>query len=156
MRIAQAPPQVEEEPGRRGERFIIIHSLDHARSALGAAQALALPLTLASATGAGGYAGPPWFKSVIDLAAAEFPGVTLSAVLDCGEEAGTALAALRHGLRRVRFTGGAAAAARLADIAGQHGAIIERGDLRPALDLLDCRDPEASCRAFLAGNAGAV
>jgi hypothetical protein len=155
MRIAQAPPQAEQGGGR-GERFIVIHSLDHARSAAGAAQALALPLTLASAAGAGGYVGPPWFKSVIDSAAAEFPGVRLSAVLDCGEEAGTALAALRHGLRRVRFTGGAAAAARLADIAGQLGAVIERGELRPALDLLDCRDLEASCRAFLAGNAGAV
>jgi hypothetical protein len=156
MRIAQAPSQAEPEAGRRGERFIVVHSLEQARSALGAAQALALPLTLASAAGAGGYAGPLWFKSIIDTAAAEFPEVRLSAVLDCGDEAGTALAALRHGLRRIRVTGSPAAAERLADIAGQLGAVIERGELRPALDLLDCRDFEASCRAFLAGNSGSV
>jgi hypothetical protein len=155
MRIAQASPGAEEV-GRRGERFIVIHSLDHARVALGAAQGLAVPVTLASAAGAGGYGGPRWFKSVVDLAAAEFPDVALSAVLDCGEEAGTVLAALRHGVQGIRFTGSAAAAARLADIAGQRGAVILRGELRPALDLLDCPDPQSSCRAFLAGNDGAI
>lgn len=132
--------------------FIIIHSLEHARAALAAASALGTTVTLASAPGAGGYAGPVWFKAMIDIAQAEVPECSAPAVLDCGAEAGTVLAALRHGLRRVRFTGGDEAASRLADIAKQHGAVLERSELRPALDLLDCKDPEAACRAFLAGN----
>jgi len=35
---------------------IIVHSLEHADAALAAADALAVPVTLASAAGAGGYA----------------------------------------------------------------------------------------------------
>ena len=36
---------------------------------------------------------------------AAHPGVAVEAVLDCGDEAGTVLAALRAGFKRVRFTG---------------------------------------------------
>jgi hypothetical protein len=66
------------------------------------------------------------------------------------------LAALRHGLKRVRFDGPDAVAARLADIAAQRGAAIERGALEPALDLIDRDDPEALCRAFLAAECHAL
>ncbi len=137
--------------GEGRERFVVIHSLEHARAALAAAEAAGTSVTLASAEAAGGYAGPGWFKAIVDIAAAEFPGVVTTCVLDCGEEAGTVLAALRLGLRRVRFTGPAAAAARLNEIAAEIGAVIERDALEPALDLCDETDPAAACRAFLAG-----
>jgi hypothetical protein len=113
-----------------------------------------MPLTLASAPGAGGYAGPAWFAALIEAAQAEYPGVLVTALLDCGEEPGTVLAAFRHGIRRVRFTGSEAAALRLVDIAGPLGAVIERGPIGPALDLLDCADPEAACRAYLSEHSG--
>jgi acyl-CoA reductase-like NAD-dependent aldehyde dehydrogenase len=63
------------------------------------------------------------------------------------------LAALRAGVRRVRFEGSAEAASHLGEIAAQYGATIERGAHAPALDLLDAADPEAACRAYLAGNS---
>jgi hypothetical protein len=110
-------------------------------------------VTLASAPGAGGYAGPAWFAALIETAKAEFPGSDVTSLLDCGEEPGTVLAAFRHGIRRVRFTGSEAAAMRLLDIAGSLGAVIERGDIGPTLDLLDCADPEAACRAHLSGSS---
>jgi len=71
-------------------------------------------------------------------------------VLDCGSEAGTTLAALRHGLARVRFTGSEAALQPLREIAQELGAEIETGDAPEALDLLNQRDPEAAARAYLA------
>ena len=129
---------------------IIIHSLAHARGALAAAHALKVPVTLASAAGAGGYAGPLWFKSLVETARADFPEVAVTAVLDCGGEAGTVLAALRHGIKRVRFTGKDAALASLRDIAQELGAEIETGTAPDALDLLSEPDPEASTRAYLA------
>lgn len=132
------------------ERFIIIHSPAHARAALAAAASLAVPVTLASAPGAGIYAGPGWFKAAIGIASSEYPAVEFTSVLDCGDEAGIVLAALRHGVSRVRFDGPDSVAARLADIAGQCGAVIERGALEPALDLLGRDDIETICRAFLA------
>jgi len=129
---------------------IIIHSLAHARAALAAARALQVPVTLASAAGAGGYAGPLWFKSLVETARADFPEADVTAVLDCGVEAGTTLAALRHGLKRVRFTGNDAALAPLRDIAEQLGAEIETGEAPNALDLLNEPDPAAATRAYLA------
>ncbi len=137
------------------ERFIVIHSLGHARAALEAAASLGVRVTLASAPGAGISAGPGWFKAVIEMARSEFPVVEISCVLDCGDAAGMVLAGLRQGLPRVRFDGPAATAARLADIAAQCGAVLERDPLEPALDLLDRDDPAASCRAFLAAERGA-
>jgi len=128
---------------------IIIHSLADARAALAAAQALNVPVTLVSAEGAGGYAGASWFKALIDAAAAEFPAVALTAVLDCADEPGTALNALRHGIKRLRFTGAAAPRRRLKDIAHELGAEIEMGTAPEALDLLDQRDPEKAVRAYL-------
>ena len=129
---------------------IVVHSLAHARAALAAARALEAPVTLASAAGAGGYAGPLWFKSLIAAARADCPEVDVTAVLDCGSEAGTTLAALRHGFKRVRFTGNEAALAPLREIAHGLGAEIETGDPPDALDLLDETDPEAAARAYLA------
>ena len=112
-----------------------------------------MPVTLASAPGAGGYAGPAWFAALLEIGQSEFPRCAVAAVLDCGEEPGTVLAAFRQGIHRVRFTGSEVAAARLADIAAPLGAVIERGDIGPALDLLDCPDPEASCLSYLSGNS---
>jgi len=104
-----------------------------------------------SAEGAGGYAGAMWFRSVLELASAEFPAVAVAAVLDCADEAGTVLNALRLGLKRVRFTGSAAALKRLEDIARQRGAEIETGKRPATLDLWHERDPEAACRQYLTG-----
>ena len=132
---------------------IIIHSLADARAALAAARALKSPIVLASTDAAGGYAGPAWFKAVVDQARAEFPEVAATVVLDCGDEAGTALVALQQGFACVRFTGGVAALKRLKDIAGQLGATIETGRRPAALDLLDQRDPESAARGYLAAPA---
>jgi hypothetical protein len=128
---------------------IIVHALADARAALAAAAALGRPVTLASAPGAGTYAGPRWFMALVAEAARDYPAVEVEAVIDCADEAGTALAALRSGCKRVRFTGGSALRAKLADIAGAQGATIEGEEEVAALDLLDRRDPEAACRAFL-------
>jgi fructose/tagatose bisphosphate aldolase len=131
---------------------IIIHSLDHARAALDAAATAGVPVVLASAEGAGGYAGPLWFKALVDIALAEHPGLAAAAVLDCGDEAGTTLGALRAGIKRVRFTGAEEVRQRLAAIAAQLGAEIESGAAPAALDLLDARDPKRLAQAYLAGN----
>jgi len=133
---------------------IIVHSLEHARAAVEAAAALGVPLTLASAPGAGGYAGPLWFKALVAAAAAAHPAVRVAAVLDCGDEPGTVLAALREGLKRVRFTGDPALRQRLAAIAAAQGAVLEGDDPVTALDLLDQRQVDRLCREFLGGTLG--
>jgi hypothetical protein len=46
-------------------------------------------------------------------------------VLDCGEEPGAALAALRRGVKRVRLAGPPETLRRVSDIALQLGAVVE-------------------------------
>jgi len=131
------------------ERAIIIHSLEHARAAVAAAADLGVSVTLASAPGAAGTVGPMWFAEVVARAAAEHPAVRVSAVLDCGESPGHILAALRQGIGRVRFTGRAPVAIKLAAIARRQGAEVVRGRLNTC-DLLDIGDPHEACRRWLA------
>ncbi len=129
---------------------IVVHSLTDACAALAAAAALGRDVTLASAAGAGAYAGPGWFKALTDEAMRAVPTAHCDTVLDCGAAPGFALAALQFGLKRVRFTGGDEVGRRLQAIAAQRGAVIETETV-PALDLRGVRQPEARCRAWLAG-----
>jgi hypothetical protein len=131
---------------------IVVHAFDQARSALAAAAALDCDVTLASAPGAGAYAGPGWFKALTEAAACAVPDAHYDTVLDCGAAPGIALAALRLGLKRVRFRGRAEALRRLQAIAAQLGATVEADD-EAALDLRGTRQPEARCRAWLVGGA---
>ena len=131
-------------------QIILFHSLDHARAALAAAAELDVPFTLQSAPGAAAYVGVGFLKAVADEAMGDGAGEVV-AVIDCGEDAGTALAALRAGWARVVFTGRTDVLEKLTDIAAQQGAQLVRPDPQAtALDLLDAADPLAACRNFLA------
>src|SRR3974390_1862641 len=98
-------PRRQARLSKGPDREIIIHSLEHALAACTAAAALKVPLTLASARAAALQSGPQWFKAVIEAAAAAHPDVAVTAILDCAEEPGAVMAALRAGLSRLRFSG---------------------------------------------------
>ncbi len=129
-----------------GAKRVIVYSIDQARAALTAAAGQ--PVILMSARGIAGFMGPLWFKALVDTAAAAYADANATAALDCADEAGTALAALRCGFKLVRFTGSEDARARLDSIARQLGATVEGDVAANTLDLLDCQDPLASCRGF--------
>ena len=131
-------------------RAIIVHSLEDARAALAAASDLAVPVTLRSAPGAAAYLGPQIFRAIIDAARLDYPEVEAVAVLDCGADAGFALAAFRVGIECVRVSLPAETRARVADIAEQYGATLD-DDHAPPFDLLDCDLPLEACRTWLAG-----
>jgi hypothetical protein len=128
---------------------VIVHSLEHALAALQAAEERNIAVTLASASGAGAFAGPRWFLAVLAEAARAHPRATCDAVIDCADEPGTAMAALRAGAKRIAFAGGGEAAGKLAEIAAAANAAIEARAEVTALDLLDERDPLAACRVYL-------
>jgi hypothetical protein len=100
---------------------IVIHCAAHAVAALTAAATAERSVTLLSAADAGIYAGPGWWREVIAAARAAAPAAQCAAVLDCGDEAGAAQAAIRAGVEVIVFTGPADVAARLADIAARGG-----------------------------------
>ncbi len=129
-------------------RAVRIHGIDHARVALAAAAALDVQVRLVSAPGAGGYGGAAWFAEMLIQAGAENPKAKYDGVLDCGAQAGAAMAALRQGVRLIRFTGHRAARARLNALAKKNGARLITSAL-PALDLADVADTHAACRDWL-------
>jgi hypothetical protein len=92
---------------------------------------------LASAPGAGSYVGPGWFRELVAAAREAVPEVNCSSLLDCGDDRGAALAAIRSEVEGVVFTGRADVARRLADIAAQHGVRFVTERPAPALDLGD-------------------
>ena len=118
-----------------GDPVIIVHGRGHAVAALKAAAAAGRPVVLASAAGAGGYAGAGWFRALAEVAGAVVPEARFAVLLDCGVEAGPALAALRVGIDGVVFTGRGDVACRLAAIARQRGARVLTARPVNALDL---------------------
>ena len=144
------------EPRLSGEaKAITIHTLRQAQAAAAAAAETGIPVLLLSAYAAAGTVGPAWFDAVLTAAATRYPETAVDGMLDCGGMPGHALAALRHGLRRIRYDGPAFEA--VADIAAQSGAAVLRE--RPAaLDLAaetDMGGPEGmaalvdACRRWL-------
>jgi hypothetical protein len=126
----------------------VIHSLAHAVAALTAAAEAGRPVVLASAPNAGVYAGPGWFRELIGTARAAVPGARCTMLLDCGDDAGAAQAAIRAGVGAIVFAGRADVAARLADIATQGGARLITERPAAALDLAAefFASPEILCR----------
>jgi type III secretion system FlhB-like substrate exporter len=104
-------------------------------AALSAAADFGRPVVLASAPDAGIYAGPGWFGALIAAARAAVPAAESTALLDCGDDAGAAQAAIRARIEAVVFTGRANVAERLADIARQRGVRLLTKPPAAALDL---------------------
>lgn len=126
---------LDEAECERTPPVIVVHALDHAVGALRAAARRDRPIVLLSAPEAGVYAGPGWFRALVAAARDAVPQARFSALLDCGAEAGAALAAIRAGVEWVLFTGRSDVAVRLADIADQHGMRLETARPEMALDL---------------------
>ncbi|MBI1777244.1 MAG: hypothetical protein HYR63_18050 [Proteobacteria bacterium] len=106
-----------------------------------------MPVSLWSAVGAAAYLGPLYWQALIQRAREAHPRATFIAVLDCAERPGDVLAALRQGLTELSFSGNAATASKLMEIARQKGArlYLERPH---ALDLREVANPIEACRLW--------
>ena len=125
---------------------VVVHGLPHAQQAL----ALGRPVTLLSAPGAGCYAGCGWWRALVEAARSSAPGVEAPDVLDCLDQTGRAIEALRHGLRRIVLLPNAPARDDAAERAAGLGA--ELLPARPAA--LDLAQPGAA--RYLASWLGAA
>jgi delta 1-pyrroline-5-carboxylate dehydrogenase len=109
----------------------------HGVAALRAAARAGRPVVLASAPAAGSYVGPGWFRELVAAVREAVPEGGCSSWLDCGEDVGAALAAIRSEIEGVVFTGRADVARRLDDIASQHGVKFLTERPVAALDLVE-------------------
>ena len=92
--------------------------------------------------------GAAVFAAMIEDAHAHFPGVDVIAVLDCADQPGAAMNALRHGIKAIRLEGPPDVLSKIKDMAAQLDSNVEDGDV-PTLDLLHTDDPLTACRKWL-------
>ena len=125
---------------------VVVHHLEQARAALAAAAEAGCALQLRSAPGAAGYAGVGYLKALGEHAGEEL-------LIDCGDDAGLVMAALRTGCRRLVFSGSDETGRRLADMAEQLGAELLAEAHAPDMLILQ---PEDDAAAALRRRLGAV
>ena len=102
----------------------VVASLPEARAALEAARSSGVAAELESPPDAASIYGVLWFAELNRALIVEFPGLPFSLVLDCGNRADLAHAALVEGIKRIRFSGNPEAAKALSDIAEQLDATV--------------------------------
>jgi hypothetical protein len=122
---------------------VVVHDRGQAEAALAAAAEVGQEIQLRSAPDAAAYAGVGYLKALGDSLGHEI-------VIDCGDDPGLAMAALRTGCRRLAFTGPAALSQRLAEMAAQVGVLYHHETEAPhALCLSPDDDARSRCRAWL-------
>lgn len=126
---------------------IIIHGLDQARAALKAAQGR--DIVLKSPSGAAALHGVEWWKRLLDRLRRDFPQAPFTAILDCGDSPGWAMAALRAEAGLIVLAGDGPAHRAVREAAEQKEAWGEGRWGYDSLDLLGAHDPGLSCREFL-------
>ena len=124
----------------------MVHHLEQARAALAAAAEAGCAIQLRSAPGAAGYAGVGYLQALGEQAGHEL-------LIDCGDDAGLVMAALRTGCRRLVFSGSEEIWRRLHDMAGQLGAELLAEAHAPDMLILQ---PEDDAAAALRRRLGAV
>lgn len=129
---------------------IVVYGFYDAVAALEAAAWLGQPVRLKSPFAVSASLGPQVAWSMFRQASAAVPDAEATWVLDCGDDPGTAMAALRAGVPEMQVAVSGEARARLADIAEQRGArIAEDAEDSPILDLADAEDSVSACRQWL-------
>jgi hypothetical protein len=121
---------------------VIVHNAAHVRLVLDAAGRLDVAPVLLTPPGAAAYAGVAYLKALVGRA----PG--LDAIVDCGHEAGFAMAAIRAGWRDIHLAGDPDIVAKIDDMANRIGGRLHR-TLPPALDLGGPDRPETRLDAWL-------
>jgi hypothetical protein len=105
---------------------ILVRDWRETEAALEAARRDGTSPVLVTAESAASFWGAGYLAALQQRAEAEFPDVTFSLIVDCGDAAGHALACLRAGVRRISMR---EPNEKVADIARQMGAELVR---RPA------------------------
>ena len=122
---------------------VVVHDRTQAEAALAAAEEVGAKIWLRSAPDSAACAGVGYLKALSDLVGHEV-------VIDCGDDAGLVMAALRTGCRRLAFSGPAAVSQRLAEMAAEVGAWYRHeAEVPPVLGLSPEDDARSRCRAWL-------
>jgi hypothetical protein len=129
---------------------ITVYGFADSVAALTAAALLRRPVRLKSPFVVAASLGPEVASSMFRRASDAISDAVATWVLDCGDDPGVALAALRVGVPEVQVDLPGEARARVADIARKLGArIAQDAEGTPVLDLANIDDPLTACRQWL-------
>ncbi len=132
-------------------RVVIVHTVEHALTALAAAAEKNAPVILQSGRDAIFYAGSLYLLHMFEAACKAYPGVRATCIVDCADASGEAIAAMQMGHKHMRSSAPEELRAKLADIAQENGIAFYTGEFE-ALDLLHARDAGKACRDWLKSN----
>jgi hypothetical protein len=135
---------------------IVVHEIGHAVAALTAARAHNRAIAILSATGAVRSAGAGWWRELVAQAGDSVPGQGVEWILDCGDEPGMALAALREGVATIALDADEPIWSRVAQIAARSDASLLRVDRDGALDLAGSNNPQRDCNLYLSNGPDGV
>jgi hypothetical protein len=99
---------------------VIVHGLADAKVAL----SFGAPVTLLSAPGAAAFGGCLWWRELVAIARADFPGTEAMDILDCADASGLALGALRNGVVQLVLWPEAPGWASVASVARRQGGFL--------------------------------
>jgi hypothetical protein len=126
---------------------VIVHHLAQAKAVLNVARELDLTVQLRSSPGAAAYAGVGFLRALGDAA-----GQAL--IIDCDDDPGLAMAALRSGSKQLLFAGSSDLLRRVKQIAARSGGQVrDRADVSVPLVALSPDDDENEIRRVLAPKA---
>ncbi len=135
-----------------GHPTVIVQDQIEACAAAAAASAAQLRLDIRSAAWVADAYGPMVFAAMIDAARRAYPDANVRGILDCGDSAGMATAAFRHGLD-VRVAVVDPVRTKLTQMAERAGRAVVAGE-GPLLDLHGEAEPFAACSRWVATLAG--
>lgn len=132
-------------------RFIV-HDANHMEAVFRAAAKTGRTLSAQSGPGAGVSMGAGVFLAMADGARVQYPDADVRLVLDCANDTAAALNALRQGASIISLEADDAVSAKIADIAKQSDAELEKTPPdrpRPQTDLFGAENPYATAMATL-------
>ncbi len=128
--------------GRPKARLVIVHHAKQVRLTCAVAACSNNQPVLLTPPGAAAHAGVAYLKELVGGAQ------SLEAIIDCGDDAGLAMAAIRAGWRDLHLCGDPEITAKIGDMLSQVGGRLHRS-LPPPLDLGSADDPEAELMTWL-------
>lgn len=149
--MAHSAPMTKQKAPKTNSgrgRAVRVHGLKDALRATAMAQELDVAMTLISAPNAAASLGPAWFRNIVSALELAYPNAQVDTVLDCGDSAGYALAALRAGVKAVQLSGRRPTVEKIEEIASSYGARLAQRPRR-ILDPHATPNPEEALRNWL-------
>ena len=128
--------------------IFVVHNIEHALCVAEASERTETFVILASARDGACSLGPDVFMSIINKAAAQHPDARIEGLLDCAEDAGVALNAIRRGVPHISVDLQELTYKKIIDIANQSNTRVRKYP-NSVIDLINDKNPTETISAHI-------